>query len=147
MNLDLVRFRSEHVPEASRVYAQCFNLPPWEEGWSLDVAAQRLEMLLAFPTAVGVVARQQGHVVGLAIGHVEPFADGSHFYLSEICVSSAHQRSGVGDALLDVLSALLREDGVLYIWLLTERALAGESFFRKQGFEDDSDSVKLWRKV
>ena len=85
--------------------------------------------------------------MGLVIGHSEPWADGLHFYLNELCIAPERQREGVGEALLDEVLGELRMQGISSVYLLTETSTGAESFFRKHGFEVDSSTVKLWREI
>ena len=141
------RFTIADLEQAARLYAACFNAPPWDDDWSAEAAERRLETLLQFPGAIGLIATRASKMLGLAIGHCEPWADGLHYYLNEMCVESEAQRNGVGEALLDEVCKTLRAEGVSSVYLLTEISTGAESFFRKQGFAADETSVKLWRDV
>lgn len=145
--VELRVFETQNLSEAGAVYAACFNEPPWQDGWTNESAVQRLEALLQFPTALSQIAFLEGSLVGLAIGHVEPWVDGPHFYLSELCVSPAHRNRRVGSALMEGLLGRLSMCGVVSVYLLTERASAAEGFFRAHDFARDSDSIKLWRQL
>ena len=93
-----------------------------------------------------VVIRNEA-VIGLALGHGEPWTDGLHFYLNELCIDPTEQREGVGKALLAKLMETLRSRGISSVFLLTEVSSVAESFFLNQGFEVESSSVKLWKEV
>ena len=80
------RFTHADLEQAARLYIACFNAPPWEDGWSAENATRRLETLLQFPGAMGLIAFRSTKMVGLAIGHCEPWAGGQHYYLNEMCV-------------------------------------------------------------
>ncbi len=138
------RFTTSDLEQGAKVYVSCFNAPPWDDNWTLDDAKKRLETLLQFPGAIGLVATRESRIVGLAIGHCEPWSDGRHFYLNEMCIDPAEQRSGIGGALLREFLQVLREEGISSLYLLTDTGTGAEAFFRKNGFEDDSFSVKLW---
>ena len=70
------RFTGADLELAAKVYVSCFKAPPWNDDWSLKASTKRLEILLRFPGAIGLVATDSGKIVGLAIGHSEPWADG-----------------------------------------------------------------------
>jgi len=141
------QFTTEHVVRAARLYTTCFNAPPWDDNWTVEAASKRLETLLSFPNAVGMVAARSAHLVRLAIGHGEPWTDGLHFSLNELCIHPAEQRQGIGEALLEELMQELRARGVRSMFLFTEKSSLSESFFREKGFEPDPSSLKLWRTV
>jgi aminoglycoside 6'-N-acetyltransferase I len=141
------RFTAADLESAAKVYVSCFNVPLWNDDWSLKAATKRLETLLRFPGAIGFVATGSEKIVGLAIGHSEPWADGRHFYLNELCIEPERQRQGVGETLLGEVPGELRSQGISSVYLLTETSTAAESFFRKHGFEIDSSAVKLWREI
>ena len=140
-------FDSEHLTAASRVYRDCFNAPPWEDGWTLESASARLAVLCQQPTALGRVAFVEDRLVALAIGHSEPWLGTSHFYLSELGVDPGCQRRGLGDALMEDLLQALRALGVASVYLLTDHGTPAEAFFSHNGFEPDRDSLKLWRDI
>jgi ribosomal protein S18 acetylase RimI-like enzyme len=140
-------FKSDHLEKASIVYTECFNGPPWHDGWTHDTAKERLGMLLDYPNSIGLVAIRNEEVVGLVIGNCESWTDGISYYLNELCVSSNEQRSGIGQSLLEILTNVLRKREVESVYLLTEHSSPAESFFLKQGFEIDSTVVKLWKSV
>jgi len=140
-------FTDDNVEAAAKVYVDCFNAPPWEDDWSLVDAVKRLQTLLRFPGSASLVAKRDSKIIGLVIGHSEPWSDGLHFYLNEMCVDPQEQRSGIGQILLEAFFRELRTQGIASVYLLTGRHSGAESFFSKNGFEDDSSSIKLWREI
>ncbi len=52
----------------------------------------------------GVVAEEDGAVVGFALGYTERWQASYHFFLKEMCVAPARQRSGIGTALMEALA-------------------------------------------
>ncbi len=137
----------DNVEAAAKVYVDCFNAPPWEDDWSLADAVKRLQTLLQFPGSASLVAKRDSKIVGLVIGHCEPWSDGLHLYLNEMCVDPQEQCTGIGQTLLDEFFRQLRAQDIVSVYLLTDKDSGAESFFRKNGFEDDSSSIKLWREI
>lgn len=146
-DLHFQTFGAAHLHEAGALCAVCFNSPPWNDGWTAESASTRLAALLAFPTSVGCVVSRQERLLGLALGHLEPWTDGLHFYLSELCIDPKGQRRGVGAALLADLMRRLGEYGIRIVYLPTEPASGAEPFFREQQFQDDALALKLWRDI
>ena len=69
-------FTSDYLEKASEVYAECFNGPPWFDGWTHDTAKARLSTLLDYPNSIGVVAIHSERVIGFVLGNCEPWSDG-----------------------------------------------------------------------
>jgi ribosomal protein S18 acetylase RimI-like enzyme len=143
--INYLPFEIEHLERASKIYTDCFNGPPWHDGWTQETAMERLRMLLDYPDALGLVAIRNEEIVGLVVGNCEPWSDGISYYLNELCVSSNEQRNGIAQSLLTNLVKELKNRKVESIYLLTEHGSGAESFFLKQGFEADSTTVKLWK--
>lgn len=55
------------------------------------------------PNFRGIVALEESEPIGFAYGLVQQWGSERHFYLKEMCVGSARQRSGVGRQLLEHL--------------------------------------------
>lgn len=102
------RFTDNDIAEAAGVYVSCFNAPPWNDDWSIEAARKRLETLLQFPGTTALVATYYRRIVGLATCHCEPWSDGMHFYLNEMCIEAEEQRKGVGEVLMKFLRSFER---------------------------------------
>src|ERR1700744_6312735 len=90
------------------VYVECFNAPPWHDGWSFAAAHERLSAYLETRQFRGAIALSEQTVVGLLIGQKERWVNGFHFFLQEMCVAPSQQRRGVGRALLVHIRAALQ---------------------------------------
>lgn len=129
--MHLSRLTEDRLAEVVALYVDVFSRPPWEEPWSVADASLRLEPMLTAPGAVGVVAEEDGAVVGLALGLVERQAGHDVFLLREMCVAPDRQRSGIGAALLAALDERLDVESW---YLLTARDSPAEAFYASRGF-------------
>jgi len=124
----------DDLEEVAAVYQHTFNASPWNEGWELDAASQRLKGILAAPHGFGVMASREGVVIGFALGYFEPWVAGMHFQLKEMCVLPDEQRAGVGTFLLEFLLSSLKERGALQVFCETRAGVPAEAFYRRAGF-------------
>ena len=122
------------VAHCTELFLTVFNSPPWNEAWRTAAATKRLTDLFNTPGFYGVIAVEDRDAVGFAMGHVEQWDRGQHFYLKEMCVVPQGQRSGIGTALMETLCRELVARQVAKIYLLTARGSAAESFYKKRGF-------------
>jgi aminoglycoside 6'-N-acetyltransferase I len=122
------------LPELARLYVSVFNAPPWNEGWSIDTAQERIRRIVTSPSAVGVLARDGDVLVSFALGTLEQWTNCEHFHLREMCTASDQQRRGIGGAILDALFRELVARSVEVIFLETRPGSNASAFYRKQGF-------------
>lgn len=129
----LRHLRESDLPACVRIFVSTFAQPPWEEHWQPDTVRARLEQILRTPHAFGVVTGD-AEVQGFALGFSEPWHEGTHFYLKEMCVDHTCQRQGLGTRLLEYLQQELIHRDTRRIYLLTARGDVAEAFYAKAGF-------------
>lgn len=136
-----------HLRECADLFVSVFSNPPWNETWSHKIAWKRLKDCYDTPGAYGVVAIADGKVLGFAIGHVEAWHEDKHFYLKEMCVQSARQRSGVGTEIIDALHHHLAGQEVSMIYLLTLRDSIAATFYEKCGFSSHPEMTLMLKTI
>lgn len=119
---------------AAALYQETFNAEPWNEGWGIEAATERLKAILSAPNALGVIASRDGEPLAFALGHVETWVSGSHFQLKEMCTAPEEQRKGIGSFVLEFLLQALKERGVVQVFCETRAGVAAEAFYRRAGF-------------
>ena len=122
------------LPELARLYVAVFNAPPWNDGWSIDTAHERIRRIATNPSAVGVVARDGDLPVSFALGTLEQWTKGEHFHLRKMCTAIGQQRRGIGAAVLEALVRELTARSVEVVFLETHPGSSASAFYRKQGF-------------
>lgn len=116
------------------VFVECFNAPPWNDGWSSADAGERLRGIVEARHFRGAVAESQGVLVGLLLGQKERWIGSFHFNLQEMCVRPARQRQGIGRALLNHISRTLEREGTEKIYLITGPNTGAAAFYEALGF-------------
>jgi len=124
----------DDLENAASLYEQTFNAPPWNEGWDIEAARERLKAILVAPNGLGVVASLDGAPIAFALGYLERWVSGAHFQLREMFTAPSEQRQGVGTLLLDFLLRTLEERSVSQVFCETRRDVPAEAFFRRAGF-------------
>lgn len=126
--------REQDIDRVAALYCHVFNAAPWNDGWTITAAHERLARFMANPDSLGVLAVEEEKVLGFALGACERWVDGEHFHLKEMCTDPERQRQGVGSAVLADLCAHLQHRGVQAIYLQTAAKGAADPFYRKHGF-------------
>lgn len=139
-------FDTTDLASCVELFVSTFVQPPWSETWKPEVVHARLEQIIRTPGAFGAVILTEGRISGFALGVSEPWHEGSHFYLKEMCVSHISQRQGLGTQLLDYLVGELRAQGAKRIYLLTARGDMSEAFYTKSGFYTSPRMILMARR-
>ncbi|RYD23790.1 MAG: GNAT family N-acetyltransferase [Verrucomicrobiaceae bacterium] len=139
-------FEEADLDACVEIFVSTFAQPPWEETWDRGVVRERLEQIVRTPGAFGVVVGNGDGLAGFALGFSEPWHEGSHFYLKEMCIAHDRQRQGLGTRLLEFLSGELEGRDTRRIYLLTARGDMSEAFYAKAGFYTSPKMILMARR-
>lgn len=134
---------SGDVTELANVLALAYSEEPWNEVWNEERAKRRVTAILGNYEALGIVAAENGKIVGGLLGFVDPFADEDFFYVSELFVIPDRKKQGIGTKLMSKLEDVLKEKKIGVIQLMSIEH--NEIFYKKCGLEKDSVSVLFKR--
>jgi ribosomal protein S18 acetylase RimI-like enzyme len=118
----------------TELFVTCFNEPPWNDGWTLVAARERVEAMLSGLHFRGAIALADGLAIGMILGQKERWVDAFHFNLQEMCVRSDRQRQGIGRTLLQHVTDQLRSEGTTKIYLITGPNTGAEAFYSSLGY-------------
>ncbi len=142
----LRRFNKSDLDPCVEIFVSTFSKPPWNETWEHQVVRERLDQIIQTPRSFGVVIGES-RVTGFALGFSEPWHEGTHYYLKEMCVSHSHQRQGLGSQMVKFLTSELEERDTKRIYLLTARGDSSEVFYSKMGFYTSPKMILMARRM
>ncbi|WP_160919078.1 GNAT family N-acetyltransferase [Pseudalkalibacillus hwajinpoensis] len=135
MNTELKRLNSTNIEESTKLYMDVFNGEPWNDGWKLEDARERLVDIFKNPKFIGIgIYYDKEKLIGFLLGYTEKWLSSNHYYLNEMCVKTDLQSKGVGSKLLIELENTCEEKNINRIYLLTARAGQAEAFYKKSNF-------------
>ena len=88
------------IPLLAPIFADVFNAAPWHDGWTFDIAVERLDLLAANPAFRGFAIWEEDQPLGFVMGACERWSDGWFFFLREMCVARSRQGEGIGRRLM-----------------------------------------------
>ncbi|MCX9155437.1 GNAT family N-acetyltransferase [Niveibacterium sp. 24ML] len=124
------------IPLLAPIFVDVFNAAPWHDGWTLEVAIERLDVLAANPNFRGFAIWEESTPLGFVMGARERWSDGWFFFLREMCVARSRQGEGIGRRLMEATCDELREEGISSINLQTGAAAPAHQFYAKLGFSE-----------
>jgi ribosomal protein S18 acetylase RimI-like enzyme len=139
-------FQPSDLDVCTEIFVSTFAREPWRETWDPDIVRARLEQIVFTPGFYGAVIGGS-EITGFALGFSEPWHEGTHFYLKEMCVASQHQRQGLGATLLKFLQQELANRDTKRIYLLTARGDSSEAFYGKAGFYVSPKMIMMARRL
>lgn len=123
--------------------SKAYSEEPWNEQWNQERAVRRVQAILGNYQSIGLVAEDDGVIVGGLLGFVDPYADEDFFYVSEIFVVPEYKKHGIGKNLLKELEEEIKKQGISVVQLMSIEP--NEVFYGKCGLSKDDVSVLFKR--
>lgn len=133
--MNYIEIKEIHLPELSEMYAETFNMPPWNDKWTIETASLRLRQMIRCEEAYGLMAENDGLICGMMLGAWEQFYTGKIFSIKEFCVRNDMRRQGIGSKLLEESEYRLRQLGISEIMLYTHEGRHTQGFYQSQGYK------------
>jgi ribosomal protein S18 acetylase RimI-like enzyme len=133
-------FKPEDLDACADLYVRVFAEPPWSEDWRPAEARDHLSHTIGTPGFVGLVAvDESARIVGMVTGSCRANAAGSFALLDDMFVDVPVRNQGIGRRLMDEVKRQLKSSGCVAVGLLTHRTSQAAAFYRRYGFQEDSD--------
>lgn len=139
MSFRIERLVARHVSGAADVLVNAYALPPWNESWSLEAAAENVTYVLETPRSIALAAVDGDKVLGIALGIRQRRHIGPVIYVDELSVQPDSQGKGIGTALLSAMFETAGAEGCSSVWLISQRGGALSEFYQRSGFAMRSD--------
>ena len=135
---------NEQRNEIKELFKAVFMNAPWNDDWSDEAQLDSyLDELTGEKSSLTVGLYEDGELIGLSMGCIRHWWQGTEYYIFEFCIRTDKQGSGRGTAFLEDVIRIAKEKGVTHIFLQTERSAPAFGFYRKNGFEELEGHVSL----
>ncbi len=137
-------YKEADIEGLASAMSEAYSEEPWNEQWNQERAVRRVQAILGNYQSIGLVAEDDGVIVGGLLGFVDPYADEDFFYVSELFVVPQYKKHGIGRGLLKGLENELKKKGISVVQLMSIKP--NEVFYGKCGLSKDDVSV-LFKRV
>lgn len=133
-------FEINDLSACVEIFIEVFNSEPWNDRWTVQLATDYFQDVIATPGFNGFVFEKELAIVGFVLGTRKKWWSGDIYYLYEMCVHSAYQGKGFGSQIMAETKNSLIKKGFSSIVLLTERTFPSARFYEKLGFLESPDT-------
>ena len=133
-------FEINDLPASADIFIEVFNSEPWNDRWTIQLATEYFQDVIATPGFHGFVFEKEAAIVGFVLGTRKKWWSGDIYYLYEMCVNSTFQGIGIGSQIMAETKKSLINKGFSSIVLLTERTFPSARFYEKHGFLESPDT-------
>lgn len=128
------------------LFKSVFTRPPWNDDWSDDEQLNHyLKDLMGTRTPLVLGLVEGGELVGLSIGNIKHWCEGTEYFIEEFCIRTDLQGRGLGSQFLSLIEAHLKERGLHQIFLMTERDVPAYGFYQRRGFTELPKNVAFFK--
>lgn len=131
-----------------QLFLSVFSQDPWNDDWSDEEQLDRyIGDLLGHSRALCFGLFDQGKLLGLSLGYIRYWYEGTEYRIEEFCISRDYQGQGHGASFLADIEKQLADRKIVHILLQTERNLPAYFFYKKCGFRALEEDVTMFKKV
>ena len=130
------------------LFRRVFTREPWNDDWSdSEQLAAYIDDLIGQSNSLTLGYLDGDRLVGLAMGRIKHWYEGTEYCIYEFCVDTEIQNQGFGSAFLIEIEAYLSQNDVRYLFLQTDRTVPAYKFYTCRGFFELIDNVSLAKKI
>ena len=146
MNLKILTSKDKH--SVTGLFRDVFTREPWNDDWSdPEQLAAYIDDLIAQNNSLTLGYMDGDRLVGLAMGRIKHWYEGTEYCIDEFCVDTPFQNKGIGSVFLNEIESYLSGIGVHWLYLQTDKTVPAYPFYIHRGFLELSDNVSLAKKI
>ncbi len=145
---ELIELQESDLPRMAELYKEAFSGEPWNDDWrDTEQLNEYIKDISRGYHALNFGLLADGKLVGMSIGKINHWWEGTNYNIEELCVSPTCQGQGIGSRFLDMIGQQVREKGLAGIFLQTDNDKPSYHFYHKNGFQDLDEHISLYKSL
>jgi len=146
--ISLIELKESDLPRMAELYREAFAGRPWNDDWSdANQLSEYMKDISKAYHALNYGLLMDGKLVGMSVGKISHWWEGTNYNIEELCISPSYQGQGIGSRFLALIEQRVREMGLAGIFLQTDHDKPSYRFYHKNGFQDLDMHVSLYKSV
>ena len=142
METELRKLNVDSIQEIKEFFFDIFTKEPWNDDWSDENQLHAYIMdLIGNPNSLVLGLFENGNMVGLSMGSIRHWYSGTEYYIDEFCIKTEEQGRGIGTQFLKEIEDFIKQRGMKYIFLQTERNVPAYNFYKKNSYVELENHV------
>ncbi|MBQ6579343.1 MAG: GNAT family N-acetyltransferase [Oscillospiraceae bacterium] len=138
--------KKEDISSCAEVYISAYGAEPWNEKYDKQSVEKYISDYLGSKTKQCFAARENGKIIGIALGIIVPSINIPFLRIEDFCISAEEQGKGFGTEFIKLVFEKSKELGCDSVLLGTLRDFPSHKFYLKIGFSE-VDSVLLYKEL
>lgn len=145
--MDIRELNIYHNNAIKKLMVNIFSKEPWNDIWTHEQLHLYISELIENKNSLSFGLFENDNMIGMALGHVKHWYEGTEYWIDEFGVLPEKQRYGIGTAFLAEIEKILENKGIIYIALLTERTVPAYHFYKRNGFDEKEETSFFVKKI
>lgn len=135
------------IKDITLLFQDVFSQEPWNDKWNDEQLHLYLLDLMDNKNSLSYGLFDQNQMIGLSIGHIRHWYQGTEYRIDEFCIDTKYQSQGCGTFFLQEIEKQVKEKNIKTLFLQTDRTIPAYHFYQKNGFETVDDLITLVRNI
>lgn len=135
------------IKDITLLFQDVFSQEPWNDKWNDEQLHLYLLDLMDNKNSLSYGLFDQNQMIGLSIGHIRHWYQGTEYRIDEFCIDTKYQSQGCGTFFLQEIEKQVKEKNIKTLFLQTDRTIPAYHFYQKNGFETVDDLITLVKNI
>ena len=135
-DIQIIKVKENNLKACSRIMAEEYNKPPYNETWEEETAVQRLAELMERSPETCFIIQRDSNLIGFIFCSIETTFIGKSFYVNEFAISSENQGKGIGTKVINWIEMYAKKNNIVNVAMDAYIYSPAYTFYKKRGFKE-----------